>query len=54
MNLDSIWIDIWKIVVIVGLGSFFLLVLIVIPFGARDLKRLFTTLDQNHEHSEDE
>lgn len=42
---DSIWIDIWAAVLSIGLGSFFLLVLVVAPLGAIDIRRLFRTLD---------
>lgn len=31
---------------IVGLGSYFLLALVIIPFGARDILRLFRNLDR--------
>lgn len=44
MTLDG-WIRFWEIVLIVGFGSFFLLVLAVIPLGARDVARLFRKLD---------
>jgi len=40
------WINIWTACLIVGLGSFYLVVLIVIPLGARDIRRLFSTLDE--------
>ena len=39
------WLRFWEVVLCVGIGSFALLVLIVIPLGARDIKRLFTRLD---------
>lgn len=42
----NVWIDIWQWLYILGLGSFFLLVLAIIPLGARDLLRLFRHLDQ--------
>lgn len=45
MNFD--WIQFWKVVLTVGLGSFALLVLVVIPLGARDVLRLFRKLDAN-------
>ena len=52
------WITFWQWLYILGLGSFFLLVLAIIPFGARDLMRLFRHLDQEkdtiHEHSHSE
>jgi len=49
--MNSAWITFWEIVLIVGLGAFLLLVLAVIPLGARDIKRMFTTLDAR-QHSE--
>ena len=47
MTLESPWILFWEFVLTVGLGSFFILVLVVIPLGARDIRRLFQKLDEN-------
>jgi len=38
------WIEFWKVACIVGFSAFYLLVLIVIPLGGRDLLRLFRHL----------
>jgi len=38
------WIEFWKYACLIGFGLFYLLVLIVIPLGARDLMRLFRHL----------
>ena len=48
------WIEIWKWVLIIGLGSFFLLAIVVLPLGARDLVRLFRRLDDPSRDSDDE
>ncbi len=46
------WIQFWETVLTIGFGSFALLVLVVIPLGARDVLRLFRRLDaaskENH------
>lgn len=42
---ESDWISFWKAVLAIGLGSYFLLVLVVIPFGFRDVVRMFRSLD---------
>ncbi len=47
MILATAWIKFWESVLIVGFGSFALLVLIVIPMGARDILRLFKKLNGN-------
>jgi len=49
----SPWITFWAVVLIVGLSTFLLLVLAVIPLGARDIKRMFTTLE-DRQHSKPE
>lgn len=38
------WIAFWKAVCIIGFVSFYILVLVIIPLGARDLRRLFRHL----------
>jgi hypothetical protein len=45
MILATTWIKFWETVLMIGFGSFALLVLIVIPLGARDILRLFKKLD---------
>lgn len=39
------WIDLWRWVLTIGLGFYFLVVIVVVPFGAFDIKRLFARLD---------
>ncbi len=43
--MNSLWITFWEVVLIAGLSAFLLLVLAVIPLGARDIKRMFVALD---------
>jgi len=40
------WITFWKWACIVGIGSFFVMVLFVIPHGAADIARLFRDLSR--------
>jgi hypothetical protein len=40
------WITFWEIAYVVGLGSFFVLAVLIVPLGARDLVRLFKHLDR--------
>jgi hypothetical protein len=48
------WIEFWKYACIVGFGAFYLLVLIVIPLGGRDLLRLFRRLGGRHREASDD
>jgi Sec-independent protein translocase protein TatA len=52
------WIEFWKWMYIIGLGSFVIVVLVVIPFGARDLMALFKHLgrevDTIHDQTPDD
>lgn len=43
------WITFWKLVCLIGFAAFYLLVLAVIPLGARDLLRLFRHLRSESE-----
>jgi hypothetical protein len=43
------WIMFWKWACIVGIGSFFVMVLLVIPHGAADIVRLFRDLGRGGE-----
>lgn len=43
------WKDAWTWIYMLGIGSFYLLVLAVIPLGFRDLVRLFAHLSQCRE-----
>jgi hypothetical protein len=45
MSTDA-WITFWEWAFLIGIGSFFLLVIAVIPLGARDLAALFRHLSQ--------
>lgn len=53
MLIASVWIKIWEIVLIVGFGSFAILVLTIIPLGARDVFRLFRALDSKSAQPEE-
>ena len=48
----SAWITFWKYLLYVGFGSFAVLVLVVIPLGARDVFRLFKKLDNNNNNGD--
>ena len=48
MNVES-WITLWKGTLIVGLSAFFVVAIVVTFFGALDIKKLFKTLDEEHE-----
>ncbi len=45
MSLDA-WVTLWEGIFLIGIGAFFLLVLAIIPLGARDLVLLFKHLKQ--------
>ena len=53
MALASVWIKFWEAVLTIGFGSFAILVLVVIPLGARDVFRLFKKLDAGSGKNED-
>ncbi len=53
MALATVWIKFWEAVLTIGFGSFAILVLIVIPLGARDVFRLFKKLDAGSSQNED-
>jgi hypothetical protein len=40
------WIELWKWVLIVGLGLYFVVVAAVVPLGALDIRKLFRRLDE--------
>ena len=50
---EQAWIQFWKIVLIVGLGSYFLLAIAIVPAGARDILRLFKKLDSSDVEDDD-
>ncbi len=43
------WIQLWKITCIVGFVAFYILAVVIIPLGARDLVRLFRHLSRGSE-----
>lgn len=43
----------WKVACIVGFASFYLLVVAIIPLGARDLLRLFRHLERGSDQPPD-
>jgi len=47
------WIAFWKIASTVGFVSFYILVLVVVPLGARDLFRLFRHLSRGSDRPPD-
>lgn len=42
------WIAFWKWVLIIGLGFYFFIAIIVVPWGLADIKKLFRALDRGH------
>jgi len=44
MNPTDDWIRFWTVVLSCGIGAFYCTALVVIPLGARDVKRLFQAL----------
>lgn len=43
------WIALWKYTLIVSLSIFFIVAVVVTYFGALDIKKLFKTLDEEHQ-----
>ena len=43
------WITFWKIACIVGFSAFYILALVVIPLGAKDLVALFRHLSRDRD-----
>lgn len=50
---NASWVQAWAAILAVGLGSFYLVVLVVIPLGARDIFRLFARLDRKEDTDEE-
>ena len=48
------WITFWKWACIAGIGSFFVLVLWVIPYGAWDIIKLFRDLSAGSDKRQEE
>ena len=47
------WINFWRVVCLIGFAAFYVLVLAVIPLGARDLLRLFRHLNAGGERPDE-
>ena len=47
------WITFWKYICLIGFGSYIISVLFIIPFGARDILRLFKELGKNNDSKGD-
>jgi hypothetical protein len=43
------WITFWKIAYVIGMGSFFVLAIVIVPLGARDLLALFRHLERKND-----
>ena len=43
------WITLWKCTLVIGLSVFAVMAVIVTIFGARDIKKLFQTLGEEHD-----
>jgi hypothetical protein len=48
MSLES-WVALWTWIYALGLGSFFVLALVMIPLGARDVRRLLRSIEVERE-----
>lgn len=48
------WITFWRVACLIGFAAFYVLVLAVIPLGARDLLRLFRHLGRGGQSGESE
>jgi len=48
------WITFWTLACIGFFGAFYLLVLVVVPLGARDLLRLFRHLSRGSEEQDED
>ena len=51
---ETVWLTIWKWTLILGLGSFFLLALVIIPLGAFDIRKFFQRLNSTQFRSEND
>ena len=45
MTPETVWLTIWKWTLILGLGTFFLLAVVIIPLGAYDIRKFFQRLN---------
>lgn len=48
----EIWIDIWKYILILGIGTFVLSVIVIVPLGARDIWELLRRLGSGNRDSD--
>jgi len=48
------WIDLWGVVLVVGLGAYYAVAAVVIPLGARDVRRLFRRLEEQYATADEE
>jgi len=46
------WITFWEVVLTLGRGSYLVLAVVIVPFGIRDILRLFRHLDQRDDGEE--
>ena len=46
----NFWINNWAVVLAAAAGGFALLAIVVTIGGARDIRKLFSTLREEHEH----
>jgi len=42
------WIELWAWVYKIGLGTFYLMAIVIIPLGARDMWRMFRELNDRN------
>ena len=47
------WIAFWKYTLIIALSIFFIAAVVVTFFGALDIKKLFKTLNEEHQSEEE-
>ena len=51
---ETVWLTIWKWTLILGLGTFFLLAVVIIPLGAYDVRKFFRRLNNTQFRSEND
>ena len=47
------WVEFWKVVCVVGLASYALLAIVMIPMGVRDLRTMLRDLAADRDKGED-
>ena len=45
----ELWISLWTWIYVLGLGSFFVIALVMVPLGARDVWRLLRAIEVERE-----